>query len=101
MRAKHKQGSRSKILMAAVGATVAAAVAVVPFADASDRASNEPDTAASSFVDAKPVMETLKKQANIPGTVWAVEPGTGRVRVTADRTVTGEKWDTLSAAVKA
>jgi streptogrisin D len=105
MSAKRKLSSRSKVLIAAAGAMVAVAVAVVPFTDASDRASdrasNESNTAVSRFVDAKPAMETLKKQASIPGTAWAVEPSTGQVRVTADRTVTGEKWDTLMAAVNA
>jgi streptogrisin D len=97
--AKHKQGSRSKVLIAAAGAMVAAAVAVVPFASASDRAPGEPNAAGSSIVDAKPVMETLKKQASIPGTAWAADPNTGQILVTADRTVTGEKWNTLMAAV--
>ncbi|MFD7549839.1 S1 family peptidase [Streptomyces sp. NPDC059816] len=41
----------------------------------------------------------LKERATIPGTSWAVDPVTNRIRVTADRTVTGERWDRLTRAV--
>ncbi|MFF3564151.1 S1 family peptidase [Streptomyces sp. NPDC002574] len=43
---------------------------------------------------------TLKQNATIPGTAWAVDPRTNQILVTADRTVTGEKWDTLQATVR-
>ncbi|MFF2023188.1 S1 family peptidase [Streptomyces sp. NPDC058171] len=41
----------------------------------------------------------LKERATIPGTSWAVDPVTNQIRVTADRTVTGERWDRLTRAV--
>ncbi|QNP66044.1 S1 family peptidase [Streptomyces genisteinicus] len=44
---------------------------------------------------------TLAERAAIPGTAWAVDPRTNRLVVTADRTVTGERWDRLEAAVGA
>ncbi|MDN3297570.1 S1 family peptidase [Streptomyces ficellus] len=43
---------------------------------------------------------TLARKAGIPGTAWAVDPRTNQVLVTADRTVTGERWDTLESAVE-
>ncbi|MEV3988562.1 S1 family peptidase [Streptomyces sp. NPDC049837] len=42
---------------------------------------------------------TLSREAGIPGTAWALDPRTNQVLVTADRTVTGERWDTLESAV--
>ncbi|TXS57388.1 S1 family peptidase [Streptomyces sp. t39] len=42
---------------------------------------------------------TLAARATIPGTAWAVDPRTNRLVVTADRTVRGERWDRLEAAV--
>ncbi|MGW6510751.1 S1 family peptidase, partial [Streptomyces niveus] len=36
----------------------------------------------------------------IPGTAWAVDPRTNQVIVTADTTVTGERWDTLESTVR-
>ncbi|MBA2946037.1 S1 family peptidase [Streptomyces himalayensis] len=44
--------------------------------------------------------QTLKQQAAIPGTAWAVDPRTNQILVTADRTVTGESWDTLESTVR-
>jgi streptogrisin D len=35
----------------------------------------------------------------MPGTAWAVDPGTNKVLVTADSTVTGQRWDTLLSTV--
>jgi streptogrisin D len=43
---------------------------------------------------------TLKSEATIPGTAWAVDPRTNKILVTADRTVTGERWDTLESTVE-
>ncbi|MEV7788178.1 S1 family peptidase [Streptomyces sp. NPDC088106] len=43
---------------------------------------------------------TLKAEATIPGTSWAVDPRTNKILVTADRTVTGEKWDQLESTVR-
>ncbi|MER7563860.1 S1 family peptidase [Streptomyces sp. NPDC048523] len=44
--------------------------------------------------------KTLKQQATIPGTAWAVDPRTNKIVVTADSTVTGDKWNTLESTVK-
>ncbi|ASQ92365.1 S1 family peptidase [Streptomyces sp. 11-1-2] len=44
--------------------------------------------------------KTLKTKATIPGTAWSVDPKTNELRVTADSTVTGAKWDTLESTVK-
>jgi len=44
--------------------------------------------------------KTLRTDATIPGTAWAVDPKTNEIRVTADSTVTGAKWDRLRSTVK-
>jgi streptogrisin D len=44
--------------------------------------------------------KTLKTDATIPGTAWSVDPKTNEIRVTADSTVTGTKWDTLESTVQ-
>lgn len=44
--------------------------------------------------------KTLKAQATIPGTSWAVDPRTNKILVTADSTVTGAKWNTIESTVK-
>ncbi|MFI6696020.1 S1 family peptidase [Streptomyces sp. NPDC050433] len=43
---------------------------------------------------------TLSRNATIPGTAWALDPRTNQVLVTADSTVTGERWNTLESAVR-
>ncbi|MGW0706229.1 S1 family peptidase [Streptomyces sp. NPDC002643] len=43
---------------------------------------------------------TLKAQASVPGTAWAIDPRTNKLQVTADSTVTGENWDTIESTVK-
>ncbi|MFI0163166.1 S1 family peptidase [Streptomyces sp. NPDC017095] len=43
---------------------------------------------------------TLKAEATIPGTSWAVDPRTDKVVVTADSTVTGARWDRLRTTVR-
>ncbi|MER5494847.1 S1 family peptidase [Streptomyces sp. NPDC002490] len=42
---------------------------------------------------------TLEDRATIPGTSWAVDPVTNQIRVTADRSVTGDRWDRLRRVV--
>ncbi|QKV96666.1 S1 family peptidase [Streptomyces sp. NA02950] len=54
----------------------------------------------NSTADLKSAAKTLKTKATIPGTAWSVDPKTNEIRVLADRTVTGEKWDTLQSTVK-
>jgi streptogrisin D len=44
--------------------------------------------------------KTLKADATIPGTAWAVDPKTNEIQVTADSTVTGTKWNTVESTVK-
>ncbi|MFF3611768.1 S1 family peptidase [Streptomyces sp. NPDC002580] len=44
--------------------------------------------------------KTLKADATVPGTAWSVDPKTNEIRVTADSTVTGAKWDTVESTVK-
>ncbi|WP_328551943.1 MULTISPECIES: S1 family peptidase [unclassified Streptomyces] len=44
--------------------------------------------------------KTLKADATIPGTAWAVDPKTNQIQVTADSTVTGGKWNTVQSTVK-
>ncbi|ANJ10838.1 S1 family peptidase [Streptomyces parvulus] len=43
---------------------------------------------------------TLRSQAAVPGTSWAIDPRTNKILVTADSTVTGEKWDRLESTVQ-
>ncbi|MFD7062027.1 S1 family peptidase [Streptomyces sp. NPDC059906] len=43
--------------------------------------------------------QTLKAEAGIPGTAWAIDPRTNRILVTADSTVTGDRWDRLESTV--
>lgn len=53
----------------------------------------------NSTAELKSARQTLTSRATIPGTSWAVDPVTNKVVVTADRTVTGDAWDTLSGVV--
>ncbi|MET9800927.1 S1 family peptidase [Streptomyces sp. NPDC006368] len=55
----------------------------------------------NSSADLASATRTLAGKAAIPGTAWAVDPRTNQVLVTADRTVTGGRWDRLETAVKA
>ncbi len=43
--------------------------------------------------------QTLKAEAGIPGTAWAIDPRTNKILVTADSTVTGDRWDRLESTV--
>ncbi|MET8180833.1 S1 family peptidase [Streptomyces sp. NPDC005336] len=54
----------------------------------------------NSTADLKTAAKTLKTKATIPGTAWSVDPKTNELRVTADSTVTGAKWDTVQSTVK-
>ncbi|WP_338682541.1 S1 family peptidase [Streptomyces acidiscabies] len=56
---------------------------------------------ANSAAKLKSAAQTLKAQATIPGTSWAVDPRTNKVLVTADSTVTGSKWNQLESTVNA
>ncbi|MFK4222055.1 S1 family peptidase [Streptomyces sp. NPDC019890] len=54
----------------------------------------------NSVGELKAAAGTLAQKATIPGTAWAVDPRTNQILVTADRTVSGGKWDRLETAVK-
>ncbi|WP_406275072.1 S1 family peptidase [Streptomyces sp. NBC_00191] len=54
----------------------------------------------NSTGELKSAASTLAAKATIPGTAWAVDPKTNQILVTADRTVSGERWDRLETAVK-
>ncbi|MWA08937.1 trypsin-like serine protease [Streptomyces sp. BA2] len=43
--------------------------------------------------------KTLASRATMAGTAWATDPKTNQIVVTADRTVTGERWDRLETTV--
>ncbi|MCK1819989.1 S1 family peptidase [Streptomyces sp. XM83C] len=44
--------------------------------------------------------KTLRTKAAVPGTAWAVDPRTNKILVTADSTVTGQKWNRLESTVR-
>lgn len=44
--------------------------------------------------------QTLTDRATMAGTAWATDPKTNQIVVTADRTVTGERWDKLESTVQ-
>ncbi|MFD7131238.1 S1 family peptidase [Streptomyces sp. NPDC059894] len=55
----------------------------------------------NSTAELEAAAQTLKAEATIPGTSWAVDPRTNRILVTADSTVTGSNWDQLENTVRA
>lgn len=54
----------------------------------------------NSMTELEAGARTLKAEATIPGTSWAVDPRTNKILVTADSTVTGDKWDRLESTVE-
>ncbi|MFF3333986.1 S1 family peptidase [Streptomyces sp. NPDC002888] len=54
----------------------------------------------NSMAELEAGAQTLKTKATIPGTSWAVDPRTNKILVTADTTVTGNKWDQLESTVQ-
>ncbi|MGX1273842.1 S1 family peptidase [Streptomyces phaeoluteigriseus] len=54
----------------------------------------------NSTAELEAAAQTLKADATIPGTSWAVDPRTNKILVTADSTVTGGKWDQLVSTVR-
>ncbi|GAA3044828.1 S1 family peptidase [Streptomyces glomeratus] len=59
-----------------------------------------PNQVRNSTATLRAAAKTLRTKATIPGTAWSVDPKTNEVRVTADSTVTGAKWNTLESTVK-
>ncbi len=53
----------------------------------------------NSLADLRSARTTLKQDATIPGTSWALDPATNKVVVTADRTVTGAELTRLTKVV--
>ncbi|CAL9341617.1 S1 family peptidase [Streptomyces sp. enrichment culture] len=54
----------------------------------------------NSMTELESGAQTLTSEAAIPGTSWAVDPRTNKILVTADSTVTGDKWDRLESTVE-
>ncbi|CAM5738421.1 S1 family peptidase OS=Streptomyces tendae OX=1932 GN=GUR47_04680 PE=3 SV=1 [Streptomyces tendae] len=54
----------------------------------------------NSMGELKGGAQTLKSRASIPGTSWAIDPRTNKILVTADSTVTGDRWDRLESTVE-
>ncbi|MEU3103706.1 S1 family peptidase [Streptomyces griseoflavus] len=54
----------------------------------------------NSMTELEAGARTLKSEATIAGTSWAVDPRTNKILVTADSTVTGDKWDRLESTVE-
>ncbi|MFE9774695.1 S1 family peptidase [Streptomyces sp. NPDC005931] len=54
----------------------------------------------NSMAELEAGAQTLKAEATIPGTSWAVDPRTNKILVTADSTVTGDKWNRLESTVR-
>ncbi|MFC8373895.1 MULTISPECIES: S1 family peptidase [unclassified Streptomyces] len=54
----------------------------------------------NSMTELEAGARTLKSEATIPGTSWAVDPRTNKILVTADSTVTGDKWNRLESTVE-
>ncbi|MEU7559856.1 S1 family peptidase [Streptomyces eurythermus] len=55
---------------------------------------------ANSAAELRAAARTLRAEAAVPGTSWAVDPRTDKILVTADSTVTGARWDRLRSAVR-
>ncbi|GHB65811.1 protease [Streptomyces viridiviolaceus] len=53
----------------------------------------------NSIAELRGGAQTLKAEATIPGTSWAIDPRTNKILVTADSTVTGARWDRLESTV--
>jgi streptogrisin D len=90
---KHKDDNRrAKAVAAAVG-LVAVTITATTFTASQAAQDERPTTAQATAM--------LRQKASTPGTAWAVDPDTNKVIVTADRTVTGARWDNLVSTVDA
>jgi streptogrisin D len=54
----------------------------------------------NSLAELQAGAQTLKADATVPGTAWAVDPRTNKIVVTADSTVTGSKWNQVESTVQ-
>jgi streptogrisin D len=59
-----------------------------------------PNEVNNSTAELEAAAKTLRTKATIPGTAWSVDPKTNEIRVTADSTVTGAKWNQLTSTVE-
>ncbi|MGW1894564.1 S1 family peptidase [Streptomyces sp. NPDC002004] len=80
---------------------------VVNVAGGGDRSAAEvkqagavPRQVSNSMAELKAAAHTLRQRAAVPGTAWAIDPRTNRIRVTTDRTVTGAKWNRVESTVR-
>lgn len=55
---------------------------------------------ANSTGELRSATQTLTDRATMAGTAWATDPKSNQIVVTADRTVTGERWDKLESTVQ-
>jgi hypothetical protein len=53
-----------------------------------------------AVASASTITSTLAKEASIPGTAWMTDEASGRIIVSYDETVTGGKFDALTAVTK-
>ncbi|WP_281155721.1 S1 family peptidase [Streptomyces sp. HYC2] len=68
-------------------------------AETVERAGAKARVVRNSLAELTGARTTLEKDAAIPGTSWATDPVTDKVVVTADSTVSGAEWNTLSEVV--
>ncbi|MFI1291182.1 S1 family peptidase [Streptomyces sp. NPDC020792] len=68
-------------------------------AETVERAGAKARVVRNSLAELTGARTTLEKDAAIPGTSWATDPVTNKVVVTADSTVSGAEWTTLSEVV--
>ncbi|MFJ8357115.1 S1 family peptidase [Streptomyces sp. NPDC093984] len=59
-----------------------------------------PNQVHNSTATLQAAAKTLRTRATMPGTAWSVDPRTNEIRVSADSTVTGARWNTLQSTVK-
>ncbi|GGT41155.1 S1 family peptidase [Streptomyces purpureus] len=69
-------------------------------ADSVRKAGGQARIVENSVAELTTARQTLKSRATLPGTSWAVDPVTNKVVVTADRTVKGKAWSTLTKVVE-
>lgn len=79
-------------------AVLAAAGLVTATAQVSTQATAAPGP--DKLVSASTITATLAKEASIPGTAWMTDDKTGRIIVSYDDTVSGAKFDALTAVTK-
>ncbi|WP_338482940.1 S1 family peptidase [Streptomyces sp. SCSIO 75703] len=69
-------------------------------ADRARRAGAAVREVGNSIAELRGGARTLTSEASIPGTSWAIDPRTNKILVTADSTVTGDRWDRLESTVE-